>query len=1627
MADEIYEFEVRVDASQGEQQFRRLASAENQAKAAAAAFDAELKGLGTQMRRLDTDTSSYSRKQIQSLNAQDAAEKKAQKSLATRLEMEKKTATKNADAEKARSLREVAKASAVAEAAERKRITALRQEEQQIKQSSAAMNQYAKSIKATGGKWGEDPSAEQNRIQGLANTRYALYDAAQAYTFLAGALVAPGVAALKFGADYQKAFASVARTTLAVGPELESLRLDLVKLSTDMPTSFANLSQIATIGAQLGVATDNLGAFTDVVAMFSATTNVSVDQAAMGLGRLAQLTKTSGTQYENLASSIYQVGITSVATESEILDMASQIATSGNLAGLTNEQIVALAGSLASLGVQPEAARGSLMRIFNIIETGATGGGKALDKLSAVSGLSAKSIQKDWGTDSQAVFTAFVNGLGRIQDAGGNTNEILKSMGIGAVRDIRTLQVLANNTDVYASLLVQSNQAYKSGDSLRRGFALQMDNLIDKLTVFGQTLQAVGAELGKNTLPILAPIVAGFQKLADVLLMLAQTPVGAGIMSMGIILAGALGAVLAFRAAVMLGQASIAALTTSLVGIRTAAGTLSTGVVGLARDFIGLTQSIRGATVATEQNAMAAGSSAANMGAESAALNGVSASATKAAFGVRILNGAMKASVIGLALIALPTILDELGKAFETNTDKAERFFGSLDSLSNAVKQDTQTYRETGDSIRLITTSVTDANAVTPDWVTSLNAASGGQVNLNNAVHDTTTGVKDQTIAIGEATKATIANMYASDKNFSEFYTKNKEVLTKAGFNMQTLLERTLKGTGDAYLNEVKAQLVKLNQTAKPLADNFDVPFAAAGPYDAAIKGVTDYSKATDGVNAKILELAQANQILADAGIKVGDTSAAAKAGLDEEALSATDLLTSLSSVLSTSLETAQGFDTISKSMVDNGNAFNTYSSNGIANMEALQGVISGLASSSGTDTEAFGEKVAGVYEMLQSRGVDMAGSVSYLGDILNETLGKKYGLDFTTAAARTNLRAFIQDQIGVIQANVVVEQSALNAALAMGQYAEAGRIAGLQNAEALRIAALQGILAGLSKSHAAAQAASNRATAAAAPAHKKAAAATAKHAKEVRTLTDYVDDLSNVMKKANDIRFGLDDAFRDLRKAQRDIKETTTSFAIMQEVFDTRLTVFGAQNGQDAITSSVRDMASKFADARDKVTDAVQGILEAQASLAQNSADTKVAQYQLSVAQQYGDELRSAQLRAKLADLDATALKNQQDLAKAQKNLSSAQQATNTTLVGSSDAAIANRKSVQGLLGDYLDYIKSVKESGASQDEVNRTLANARKDFLNQAVALGFNVDQLQAYANILNPVTQKQKDQTDAADDAKQKMEDLTKAWQDYILQLVNSGASQKKINDAIKAAKEDLAKQAAALGLSKTASEKYGKAIDDLAKIIDKLPKHLTMTANTDPAQRALDEFKAKAKDANASASNLQDTLNGLSGKDYKIKTELVEPSKHDMEKAHLRALYLGFAAAYAKSGSEYAKLNMEAYYKRWKAYSTGGYTGRGGANEPAGVVHKGEYVVKKSLVNQSTGLPYADALGRIVRGYQSGGYVSSPQKVSAPRTVMVELSPTDRSLLAAAGNVSLSLDGKLITDTVNRNNRNAGVRR
>lgn len=98
-----------------------------------------------------------------------------------------------------------------------------------------------------------------------------------------------------------------------------------------------------------------------------------------------------------------------------------------------------------------------------------------------------------------------------------------------------------------------------------------------------------------------------------------------------------------------------------------------------------------------------------------------------------------------------------------------------------------------------------------------------------------------------------------------------------------------------------------------------------------------------------------------------------------------------------------------------------------------------------------------------------------------------------------------------------------------------------------------------------------------------------------------------------------------------------------------------------------------------------------------------------------------------------------------------------------------------------------------------------------------------------------------------------------------------------------------------------------------------------------------------------------------------------------------------------------------------FQSGGFTGRGGRDEFAGIVHKGEYVVPQNQVNQSTGLPNADALGRLMGGITSQGRApqSSGSGMAGPQAV--SLTAGTIQAIAQATGKNIFLNGKLIADS------------
>ena len=792
---------------------------------------------------------------------------------------------------------------------------------------------------------------------------------------------------------------------------------------------------------------------------------------------------------------------------------------------------------------------------------------------------------------------------------------------------------------------------------------------------------------------------------------------------------------------------------------------------------------------------------------------------------------------------------------------------------------------------------------------------------------------------------------------------------------------------------------------------------------------------ASDVLNEKSKAAANSQEFLAAAGVKVGTAAQEEANGLGEVTGKMSDLVSSAMSGVDATLTINNAIGDLAESLSQNGNAFDTYSEKGRNNLEALRNTLSTLATSAGDDSATFAGNLIGIVEALQSNGVVIGGDLEYLIGLMQNTFGTTWGVSVDSSLARQDLAAFISQTIAALKQRLLLERQNAAAALSLKDWAAYNNATiAAKNAEK-QLTSAQSIQAASSKT-------AEQATKSVAKAHDK-QANSAKNAgnaskgltKTVRTMTDYMSDLKKVLSTAFDIRFGAAQAKRDLADIQEAIVASVESMSAHSEVLSERITAtFGASDAQDEITKSVRAIADAYKSAADDVRDATQAILDAQADLADDSANRKIAEYQLSVAEMYGDELRAAEIRAKLVGLDAKSAKSQSDLVSAQESLASAQSRTNKTLLGSSDAAVENREAIEGLLNKYVDYAKAVRKSGATQKTANALIRDAQSAFLAQATALGFSSDELATYARVIDPVTDAELEQTKAARESARQMEELTDKWTEYILELKNSGASSSEVSAAMQAAKADIQNLGAQMGLSGAAIGPYTAQIDSIKTAIDKVPKNLTVSFDPDPMKRSLAEFDAALDKTQGKASTLKDTLGKLGGGDGgTIKTPEIDDKKlRKLELQTKRLLYLQYAAGYAGKGQtdNYNHWISEADKIQNKinsgSYQQGGFTGYGAASEVAGIVHKGEFVIPKPMVNQSTGLPYADALGRIMRGYQGGGYVTAPPRAASASTSIVELSPTDRALLAAAGNVSIAVDGKVLAATVNKANKNSNIR-
>lgn len=348
------------------------------------------------------------------------------------------------------------------------------------------------------GRAAKTASADVKQMEtSVISLRYANYDLATSMFALSAGITAAGVGVVTAFASQESAFTSVERTASG---SLGSIRQDLIDLSTQIPLSFNELAGIATLGNQLGIASEDIKDFTTTVAQFSAVTGISAEETALAFGKLGNLLGVGAKDYDRLASSIALVGRTTAATEAQIVSVASEIAPAAAAAGFTADQVIGLSGALASLKVPPERSRSTILQFFETLNMAVAEGGDKLDNFASVVGVTASELQSmvrnGQGEDILSQFIGNVSTADTIE-----ITQALDELGLAGLRTNPTIRALAGNMDLLQESIGTGAQGWSENIELQRQMAFVLDDLNTKWVTFLNAAMNAGAAIGSSVGP----------------------------------------------------------------------------------------------------------------------------------------------------------------------------------------------------------------------------------------------------------------------------------------------------------------------------------------------------------------------------------------------------------------------------------------------------------------------------------------------------------------------------------------------------------------------------------------------------------------------------------------------------------------------------------------------------------------------------------------------------------------------------------------------------------------------------------------------------------------------------------------------------------------------------------------------------------------------------------------------------------------------------------------------------------------------------------------------------------------------------------------------------------------------
>lgn len=298
--------------------------------------------------------------------------------------------------------------------------------------------------------------------------------------------------------SFESAFAGVKKTIESTAWGFQGLKKELKDLTTQIPLSFEEISKIAELGGQLGIAKKDIKEFTKIVANLWTSTNLSTEAAATSLARIANVFQLPSSEYEKLGNVIVQLGNNFATTESEIVDFSSYLMASAKTAGFTADEVFAIGSTLSSVAINAEAGGSAFSKAISVMNTAVATGDKTIKDFARVAWLSAEEFAKQWREKPSEAFTKFVEWLGR---EGAFAIPIIQELLWNNIRLQNGMLATANAGSKLREALEMAHEEYENGNALQTEADKRYETAQSKIAMLDNELNNMSETLGKNLVP----------------------------------------------------------------------------------------------------------------------------------------------------------------------------------------------------------------------------------------------------------------------------------------------------------------------------------------------------------------------------------------------------------------------------------------------------------------------------------------------------------------------------------------------------------------------------------------------------------------------------------------------------------------------------------------------------------------------------------------------------------------------------------------------------------------------------------------------------------------------------------------------------------------------------------------------------------------------------------------------------------------------------------------------------------------------------------------------------------------------------------------------------------------------